>query len=205
MYVSDSKIKKAIHVFEEHDGVMRTSEVLNEGIHQRTLYAMRDRGVVNMLERGLYRLANKESMSNPDLLIVAKKIPHARLCLISALYLHNLTDEVPHVVHIALARSAWEPQMEHPPIKTYRFSEESYQAGVEIYRFDGVEIGVYNPAKTIADCFKFRNKIGIDVAVKALKEGVSEGKASYKDITHYARICGVSRVMQPYMEVLSIG
>ena len=205
MNVSDIKIEEAVQVFKDYDGIMRTSEVLNKGVHRRTLYHMRDTGMLRQLDRGVYQLADREPAGNPDLVLVAKKIPGARICLISALAIHEMTDEIPHKVHIALAHSAWEPKMEYPPLKVYRFSEETLKAGVQKHSIDGMEVKVYLPAKTIADCFKFRNQIGLDVAIEALKRGLSEKKATYKDIIAYARLCKVNRVMQPYLEALGHG
>lgn len=205
MSISESKIEEAVQVFKAHDGIMRTSEVLNRGVHRRTLYHMRDKGIVQQLDRGVYQLAENEPVSNPDLVIVAKKIPDARICLISALAIHDMTDEIPHKVHIALPHSAWEPKMDYPPIKVYRFSKATLTAGVQIHNIDGVGVKVYEPAKTIADCFKFRNQIGLDTAIEALKRGISGEKASYKEIIHYARLCKVERVIQPYLEALGHG
>jgi len=205
MYVSDSKIDEAVKIFKDHGGILRTSEAKAAGIHERTIYHMRDTGKVLKLDRGVYQLAENEPVSNPDLVIVAKKIPEARICLISALAIHNITDEIPHKVHIALPHSAWEPKMDYPPIKVYRFSYTTLTAGVQIQTIDGVEIKVYEPAKTIADCFKFRNQIGLDTAIEAIKRGISGKKATYKEIIHYARLCKVERVIQPYLEALGHG
>ncbi|WP_428235753.1 type IV toxin-antitoxin system AbiEi family antitoxin domain-containing protein [Gracilimonas sp.] len=205
MYISQSKIEEAVKLFQEHDGVMRTSEVLDAGVHRRTLYHMRDEGMVTAIQRGVYQLAESEPLSKPDLVIVAKKIPEARICLISALSIHEMTDEIPHKVHIALPRSSWQPELDYPPLKVYRFSEETINSGVEPQTIDGVEVKVFNPAKTIADCFKFRNQIGLDVAIEALKRGVKEGKATYGDIMKYAKLCKVERVIKPYLETVGHG
>lgn len=205
MYVSDSKIAEAIRIFKVHGGIMRTSEAIKAGIHVRTIYHMRDNGNIIKLGRGVYQLAEFETPSNPDLIVVAKKITDARICLISALAVHKMTDEIPHKVHLALPHSAWEPKMEYPPIKVYRFSDVTLNAGIQIHTMDGVEIKVYEPAKTIADCFKFRNQIGLDTAIEALKRGISMEKATYKEILDYARLCKVERIIQPYLEALSHG
>ena len=203
MYVSTHKIEEAIELFRENEGVMRTSDVLGGGVHRRTLYYMRDEGIINPIERGVYQLKEKEPLSNPDLVIVAKKIPEARVCLISALALHEMTDEIPHEVHIALPRSSWKPRISFPPLKVYHFSEETLIAGVEEIQIDGIGVKVFNPAKTIADCFKFRNKIGIPVAIEALKRGVEERKASFADIKKYAKICKVENIIMPYLETIA--
>ncbi len=205
MYVSEAKIEEAIKLFRERGEILRTSEAEKAGIHNRTLYYMLDNGYIDKLERGLYQLSDKETLSNSDLVIVAKKIPKARICLISALVYHEMTSEIPHKVHIALPATSRNPRLEHPPIKVYLFCGESLTKGVKRHKSDGVEINVYNPAKTIADCFKFRNKIGLDIAIEALENGINEGKASYADIIKYAKICRVQNVIKPYLETIAHG
>lgn len=205
MSISKAKIEEAVKLFQEHNGIMRTSEVLNAGVHRRTLYHMRDEGMVTAIQRGVYQLTESEPLSNPDLVIVAKKIPEARVCLISALSIHEMTDEIPHKVHVALPRSSWQPELDYPPLKVYRFSDETINSGLQTQKIDGVEVKVFNPAKTIADCFKFRNQIGLDVAIEALKRGVKEGKATYGDIVKYAKLCKVEQVIKPYLETVGHG
>ena len=138
MYISKPKIEEAIKLFQKHDGVMRTSEVLSAGVHRRTLYHMRDEGIVTAIQRGVYQLTESEPLSNPDLVVVAKKIPEARICLISALSIHEMTDEIPHKIHIALPRSSWQPELDYPPLKVYRFSEETINSGLQTQTIDGV-------------------------------------------------------------------
>ena len=184
---------------------MRTKQVLEEGIHRRTLYYMRDNGDLNKLERGVYQLVDDEVTGSPDMVVIAKKIPKARICLVSALSFHELTDEIPHEVHIALPTSSWEPALNYPPIKVYRFSEETFEVGAQTHSQDGIEITVFTPAKTVADCFKFRNQIGLSVAVEGLKRTLSEKKATVKEILEYAKLCRVEKVMKPYLEAFTHG
>lgn len=201
--VNDQKIQEVFNLFRNSGGVLRTSEILSAGIHPRTLYKLRNEGLIMRLERGLYKLNDNKPLSNPDLVIVAAKIPSATICLISALDFHNMTKEIPHKVHIAIAKTQRDPKIDHPPLQVYRFSDDSLTKGIEKHMVDGRTIQVYNPAKTIADCFKFRNQIGKEIAIEALREGLSQGKAIYKDIIQYARICRVESVMKPYMEALA--
>ncbi|WP_138431928.1 type IV toxin-antitoxin system AbiEi family antitoxin domain-containing protein [Fodinibius saliphilus] len=205
MYVSKGKIDEAVRLFKKQGGILRTSEAEDLGIHNRTLYKMLEEGYVNKLERGVYKLADADMLSNPDLAIVAKKVPKARVCLISALDFHDMTTEIPHAVHIAIPRTNRDPKLDYPPVKTYRFSGESLTKGIESHKIDGVEVQVYSPAKTIADCFKFRNKIGLDIAMEALEEGIKRDKASYSDILKYAEICRVKTVIKPYLEAIAHG
>lgn len=205
MYVSDEKIEKAINVFKQQDGVLRMSEALDKGIYRRTLYHMLEEGYITKLERGVYKLKEKGPLSNPDLAIVATKIPKARVCLVSALDFHDMTTEIPHSIHIALPRTSRDPKLDYPPLSVYRFSGKSLTEGVQEHEIDDIKVQVYSPAKTIADCFKFRNKIGQDIAINALERGISEGKATYKDVLHYAEICRVKTVIKPYLESIANG
>ncbi|SMO37872.1 type IV toxin-antitoxin system AbiEi family antitoxin domain-containing protein [Fodinibius sediminis] len=203
MYVSDQKIEEAIKLFREHGPLLRTSEALESGIHSRTLYYMLVEGHITKLERGLYKLADEGTLSNPSLTIVVKKVPKARICLISALDIHELTTAIPHHVYIALPRTSRDPKLNYPPLQIYRFSGPSLTEGIETHEVDGVEVQVYNPAKTIADCFKFRNQIGLDIAIEALKDGIRQKKASFMEIEKFARICRVQNVIRPYAETLA--
>lgn len=205
MSVSTDKIEETIRLFRDQGGIMRTAQALDAGISPRTLYHMRDEEYLIQLGRGLFQLKDKEPLSNPDVVFISRKIPEAVVCLISALDLHEMTDEIPHQVHIALPRTSRNPILDYPPVHIYRFSDKTRLAGVETKRFDGISVKVFNPAKTIADCFKFRNQIGLDVAIEALQRGIKEGKASFVDILKYAKLCSVEKVIKPYLETLAHG
>lgn len=197
-------IQEVVNLFKKRKGVLRTSEILAENVHPRTLYKMRDEGILIQLERGVYKLNDNQPLSNPDFAIIAARIPSAKICLISALDFHEMTREIPHKVHIALSRTQRDPKLDQPPIEVYRFDDKSLSAGIEEYGIDGLTVQIYNPAKTIADCFKFRNQIGKEIALEALKNGIRQRKASYKDILKYAKICRVENVMKPYLEAILI-
>ena len=187
-------------VFNEHGGTLRTREALAAGIHPRTLYAMRDRGALDQTGRGLFRLAGMPPLSEPDLITVAKKVPQAVFCLITALAFHGLTTQIPHQVQIALPRTARHPRLDYPPIKAFRFSTNSYAAGVGTHQVDGVSIRVYSAEKTLADAFKYRNKLGLDVALDALRNYRDRRKPQFQKVLEFARICRVERVICPYLE-----
>ncbi|MDR1534788.1 MAG: type IV toxin-antitoxin system AbiEi family antitoxin domain-containing protein [Planctomycetota bacterium] len=155
-------------IFRSGGGQLRMREAIRRGITRHTLYALRDRGVIEQLGRGVYRLAAMPPTSRPDLLTVALRIPKAVICLVSALDFHDLTTQIPHSVEVALPRSAGIPRLAHPPLLIKRFSDAVYAAGVEEHMIDGAAIKIYSPAKTLADCFKYRNKIGMDVVLEAL-------------------------------------
>jgi len=200
MYTSKEKIQDALSIFKNLGGILRTSDALSAGIHPRTLYKLRDEGYITKLDRGVYKLTNGPPLSNPDIAIVTARVPNAKICLLSALDFHQMTKEIPHKVHIAIARTQRDPKIDYPPIEVYRFTDESFSEGVEKHEIDGQTIQVYNPAKTIADCFKFRNKIGKEVALEALQTGLEQKNIEVKEILKYAKICRVENIIKPYME-----
>lgn len=195
-------VQTAINLFRQHGGTLRTSQALRLGIHPRTLYAMRDSGVLEQLSRGLYRLADLPPLSNPDLATVALKVPQAVICLVSALAFHELTTQIPHAVDIALENGTERPRLDYPPLHIFWFSGPAWSEGVETYRVDDVPVRIYGPAKSVADSFKYRRKIGLDVAIEALKLYRQRHDFDIDRLLHYARICRVERVMRPYLEAL---
>lgn len=200
---SNKSNQSAERIFRENGGMLRASQAISLGIHPRTLYEMRDAQRVVQLGRGLYRLADLPEIDNLDLVTVAVKIPASVVCLISALAFHEITTQVPHEVYVAMPRDAMRPRLDFPPVRVFRFSEATLSAGVETHRLDGVPVRIFNPEKTVADCFKFRHKIGLDVAIEALKLCRARRKSSPRALLHYARLCRVERVMQPYLEALA--
>jgi predicted transcriptional regulator of viral defense system len=201
--VTNQSEQLAIAIFREHGGMLMTGEALQFGVHPRTLYSMRDSGVLERISRGVYRLSDLPPLSDPDLVSVATRIPQGVICLISALAFHRLTREIPHYVYLALARGDRPPRLGHPPLRVFWLTEPVFRAGVETHIVDGVSLRIYSPAKTIADCFKYRNKIGIGVAVEALRMLRERGELDPDQILHFARICRVEKVMKPYLQALT--
>jgi predicted transcriptional regulator of viral defense system len=185
---------------------MRTSQALTQGIHPRTLYKLRDAGELIQIGRGVYRLSDIPESANLDLAIVAIRVPQAVICLISALSFFDLTTEIPHQVYIALPGpgtvKARQPHLDYPPLKAFRFSGAAYTEGIETHVLDGISTKIYSPAKTIADCFKFRNQIGLDVALEALKLYRKRKDFKVSTLLKYARICHVEKVITPYLEAI---
>jgi predicted transcriptional regulator of viral defense system len=197
-----SRFDRAVAVFKKHGGILRTAQALRAGIHPGTLYALRDSGVLEVMSRGVYRLTDSSPLSNPDLVTVATRVPGGVICLISALAFHELTTQIPHEVHVALPRGAEEPRLTQPPIKTYRFTGKAFSEGVETHELDGVTARIYSPEKTLADCFKFRNKVGLDTAVEAVRFYRERRRVKVDDLMHYAAICRVKKIIRPYLEAL---
>jgi predicted transcriptional regulator of viral defense system len=188
--------------FSRSGGLLRTGAALRAGIHPRTLYNMRDEGVVEQVSRGLYRLADLPALSNPDLVTVALKIPAGVVCLISALAYHEITTQIPHEVHLALPRGTEPPRLKHPPLRVFWFTGRSFTEGIETHKVDGIRLRVYGPEKTLADCFKYRNKLGLDTVLEALRLYRSRKRPNVDDLIKFARICRVEKVMRPYLEAL---
>lgn len=199
---SGSRFEKAVSIFKEHGGILHTVQALRTGIHPGTLYGLRDSGVLEVVSRGVYRLADDPPLGSPDLVTVATRVPGGVICLISALAFHELTTQIPHAVHVALPRGAEEPRLDHPPIKTYRFTGEAYTEGAEPHILDGVTVRIYSPEKTLADCFKFRYKVGLDTVVEALRFYRERKFVKVDDLMRYASICRVKKIIRPYIEAL---
>ncbi len=160
-------------------------------------------GLLEKIGRGLYRLPESQGSEHESLVTVATKVPQAVFCLLTALQFHELTTQLPRQVWIAMPRGSHAPRLDYPPIKMVQFTGEAYTAGVEEAEHDGVKLRVYGVAKTVADCFKHRNKIGLDVALEALKDARARNRAPLDDIWRFAKVCRVANVMRPYLE--SIG
>ena len=202
MTQSKDKFEKAKALFRQHGGVLRTSEALRCGIHPRTLYAMVEMGVSERLSRGLYRLADLLPLGNPDLVSAAMRVPEGVICLISALSFHEITTQVPHEVYVAVERGSRLPRVDYPPVRVFRFTGEAFKAGKETHTVDGFPVRVYSPEKTVADCFKYRNKIGLDTAIEALRFYRERRSFKVDNLMKFASICRVGKVMRPYVEAL---
>ena len=176
------------------------SEAINYGISRYSLYKMRDSGLLEQVSRGIYRLADLPPISNPDLVTVSLRFPKAVVCLISALSFHGMTTQIPHEVSVAVPRDARMPSLDSPPVHAYKFSAEAFAAGIEKHQIDGVAVHIYSAEKTLADCFKYRNKLGMDVVLEALKLYRSQKKSRMSELLKYARVCRVEKIMKPYLE-----
>ena len=181
---------------------IRTAQALKVGIHPRTLYQLRDRGTLEQISRGVYRLAKQVPISDPDLFTVAARIPQGVICLVSALAVHGITTQIPRNVEIALPKGSESPRLDYPPITPHRFSVASFGAGIEVREVDGIPLRVYSPEKTIADCFKFRHQLGMDVFLEALALYRQRKQANWAAILEYAQICRVGKAIKPYLEAM---
>ena len=193
---------KLINFLKKKGGLASYAEIIDAGFHKAILKTVLNSGQIQKIDRGLYRLSDGSTLSSPDLVAVSIKIPKGIVCLLSALAFHEATNEIPHYVDIAIPRGAHANKMKYPPVRFYRFASNTWKAGIEEHEIEGHKIKVYNLAKTIADCFKFRNRIGADVARDALKVAVTEKGIKLKDIIQYAKICRVDSIVKPILEAM---
>ena len=183
-------------------GMLRPVDLQQVGIPRVILTRLAFSGQLEKIGRGLYRLPDALTSEYEMLATVATRVPQAVFCLLSALQFHELTTQLPRQIWIAMPRGSHIPKIDYPPVKMIQFTGEAYAEGIEIHERDQVKLRVYNVAKTIADCFKHRNKIGLDVAIEALRDARTKKKASANDLWRYAKVCRVSNVMRPYLEVI---
>jgi predicted transcriptional regulator of viral defense system len=197
-----ASLEKAVEVFQTEGGVLRMADAIKQGIHRVTLYRMVDQGLLERMSRGLYRLRDTPPLESPDLVAVAKRVPQGVICLISALAFHDLTLQIPHAVDIAVPRNAQPPRLDYPPVRAFRFSAAAFSAGIEVHAIGGASVRVYCREKTLADCFKYRNKIGMDTVLEALKMYKEKHRFESEILLRYAEICRVAKVMRPYLEAM---
>ena len=184
------------------EGILRPRDLHLHRIPRIYLNRLTRQGLLRQVGLGLYMLADAEPTEHHALAEACKRIPHGVICLLSALRFHGLTTQLPHEVWMAIPNTARQPKVDQPAMRFHRFSGPALTDGIESHDIEGVQVRIYNPAKTVADCFKYRNKIGLDIAIEALKDGLYQRKATPDELYRYARTCRMTRVMQPYMEAL---
>ena len=198
----DTQIQRVLDLARQK-GLLRAIDLSAIDVPRVVLTRLTASGQLERVGRGLYRLPDAQWSEHESLITVATKVPQAVFCLLSALQFHELTTQLPRQVWIAMPRGSHTPRFAYPPIKRVQFTGEACTAGVEEVERDGITLRVFGVAKTVADCFKHRNKIGIDVALEALKDARTRNKTSIDEIWHFAKVCRVANVMRPYLE--SIG
>ena len=181
------------------------SEALKLGIHRRMLYQMRDEGLLEVLDRGLYRLKDSPESTLSDLVPIVKKVPNGVLCLISALSYHELTTQIPHFVHVAIPANAVQIKIAYPPIKYFWYTKKMLTTGVVKEELGSITIKVFDIEKTLVDCVKFRNKIGMDIVLESLKLYWQRGETDLDKLFEYARIFRVANILKPIMETITSG
>lgn len=193
-------VEKALKTFSESGGILRASEAIRLGIHPETLYQMRNEGVIEVISRGIYRIADLPPLENADLVTVALAVPKSVVCMESALDFYGLTTKIPHFVDIACKRGSKRPALKYPPLRVFSCSLKSFEVGIQEHWIDGIKVKIYSPEKTIVDCFKYRKRVGVDTAIEALKIYWSERRGGVDQILECAKACRMMKVMHPYIE-----
>jgi predicted transcriptional regulator of viral defense system len=195
-------LASALKLFRTHGGTLRTRELLELGVHTDALYELRESGKIVELDRGLYRLAEVSEAEHPDLALVAARAPNAAVCLISALSYHDITTQIPSSVHLAVPRGHYRGISLSIPVTVYRFDAKTFKEGLETQQIGGKPLKIYSPARTVVDCFKFRNKLALDVAIEALRLARQRKRVQNRDLLRYARMLRVEKPMSPYLQAI---
>ncbi len=197
-----SRTKNQVLDLSRELGALRPRDLHARGLRPEYLWQLYKEGKLERSARGIYYLSGADLTEHHHLVEAALRVPRGVVCLLSALRFHNLTTQSPFEVWVAIDRKAHFPATSDLPLRFVRFSGEALSEGVEAHQLEGVSVNVYSPAKTVADCFKYRHKIGLDVALEALRDLLRTRRASMDEIWRYARICRVANVMRPYLEAL---
>ena len=196
-----SRRRAALKVFRHKGGTLRTRDLIALGVHTDSLYALREKGRIVELGRGLFRLANVREAEHPDLAVAAARAPNTAVCLISALSYHGITTQIPSSVHLAVPRGSYHRVKLSIPVTLYRFDPKTFNQGLETQRIGGMPLQIYSAARTVVDCFKFRNKLGLDVAIEALRLARQRKRVQNREL-HYARMLRVEKPMSPYLQAI---
>lgn len=207
MYMKSNKQSASAHAAKllqlaGRQGFIRPKDLEALQIPRAVLQRLVAKGLLVRRSRGVYAGVAHEFTAHTDLAAATRRVPNGVICLLSALRFHELTTQNPTEVWIMIERSAWRPRVEHPPLRIVRATGASLRAGLDQHVIEGVGVRMTNPAKTVADCFKYRNRIGRDVAIEALRECWNQHKATMDDIRHFAEVDRVARVMRPYVEAI---
>lgn len=194
-----TQTERALGLARRHE-ILTTREAVRAGIHNQTLSRLVLERKLERVARGLYRLPDAPATQHHGLALVAGAAPDSVVCLLSAVAFHGVGTQVPAAVWIAVDRRVRKPALRWPPIRVFRFGGESSSAGVEVHTLEGVSVNIYSLAKCVADLFKYRNKVGLDVALEVLREAWRDRMVTVDELSHFGRICRVERVMQPYLE-----
>jgi len=194
--------KQRLYEFAKQSGILRVRDVATMGIHPENLRRLTAEGVLTRAGRGVYYLADADITEHHTLAEVCKRVPGGVICLLSALRFHELTTQSPWDVWLAIDRKARKPRLEYPALRIARFSGPALTEGVEAHQIEGVTVKVFSPAKTVVDCFKYRNKIGLDVALEAIRDYLRAHRGGMDDLWRFAKTCRVANVMRPYLEAI---
>lgn len=194
------RAEELINFLKTNGGLARFSTILKAGFYPELLSILQREEKIKKVSRGLYMLTNNVTESYPDFVFASLQSPRGIICLLSALFFYEATNEIPKYVNLAIPRGTHANKIKYPPVRFCQFAFPAWEAGITEHEIDGHKIRIYSLAKTIADCFKFRNKIGVSVAIDSLKIAVLQKHVPPREIMHYAKVCRVDKVIKPFME-----
>lgn len=195
----NKKDERIYKIFSTRNGFARTKDILAAGIHRRDIRRMRDEGMIIRVKRGLYRLAEIPLISNQGFVDLARAVPKGVICLFSALSYHELTTFSPSIISMAICRGSREPKIEYPPVEFYHFSRKQFEAGINEIKIKGHKIRIYCPEKTICDCFRYRNKLGLDMAKEGLSEYLKRKDRNLEKLLEYTEICRIRPLLETWL------
>jgi predicted transcriptional regulator of viral defense system len=197
---SDSTLEQATLSLAERQPLLRARDVADQGLPTVILSRLVSAGKLERIARGVYSLPGRALSEHRSLAELSLRVPRGVVCLLSALRVHGIGTQAPFAVWMAIPHHSPTPRLDRPALRVVRMSGSAFTEGIELIEVDGVKVPVFNAAKTVADCFKYRNKIGLDVALEALRDGLSQRKLSMDALWHYAMVDRVANVMRPYLE-----
>ncbi len=198
----NKKDEKIYKVLSKHDGFARTRDILSAGIHRRDIKRVRDTGQIIRVKRGLYRLVEIPLISNQGFIDLARAVPEGVVCLLSALSYYELTTFSPSIISMAICRGSRRPKIEYPPVEFYYFSTKQFEAGINEIKIKAHKVRIYCPEKTICDCFRYRNKLGLDIAKEGLSEYLKQKDRNLEKLFEYAEICRVKPLLQTWLNAM---
>jgi len=195
-------VVKMHKVFKRHEGFARTKDIQGKGIHHREIKRGMDAGKIVRVKRGLYRLADIPLISHQGFVDLARAVPEGVMCLLSALSYYELTTFNPSVTSMAICRGSRKPKIDYPPVEFYHFSKKQFEAGVSEIKGKSYKFRIYNPEKTICDCFRYRNKLGLDIAREGLSEYLKRRDRNLEKLLEYAEICRIKPLLQTWLNAM---
>lgn len=198
----NNKEEKIYKIFNSRKGFAGTKNLLTAGIHWRDIKKLKDEDKIIRVKNGLYRLAEVPIISNQGFIDLAYAVPDGVICLLSALSYHELTTFNPLIISIAVCRGSRMPKIEYPPVEFYYFSKKQFEAGIDEVKIKGNKIRVYSPEKTVCDCFRYRNKLGLDIAKEGLSEYLKRKNRDLEKLFRYAEICRIKPLLQTWISAL---
>lgn len=200
--IMNKKREKIIKILKIHNGYARSKDILAEGIHPRDIKNILDKGLIIKVKNGLYKLTDIPVISNQSFIDLARAVPEGVICLLSALSYYELTTFNPSIISMAIYRKSWRPKMEYPPVEFYYFSTKQFEAGINEIKIKAHKVRIYCPEKTICDCFRYRNKLGLDIAKEGLSEYLKQKDRNLEKLVEYAEICRVKPLLQTWLNAM---